>query len=156
MGVHPTCLLLRSNLPLWLALAFHELAPIVAILDLLRSQLYQWRAAWAVRTSLHGKWTTLGPRGVGGLKWSSTYRPKSPEKKKQRSGSSRCCRISSRRKGRQGWARTTNNSRGSPLADRPSIQRSGVVHVIQRREACTQPALGIPSRRPHLRAVAWH
>jgi len=33
--------IMRSNLPLWLALAFHELAPIVAILDLLRSQPYQ-------------------------------------------------------------------------------------------------------------------
>ena len=79
------------------------------------------------------------------------------EKKKQRSGSSRRYRISTRIKGvPEERGGTTNKSRGSPVVDRPTIQRCGAVHVIQRRGACTQLALGIPSRRSHLRAVAWH
>ena len=47
---------------------------------------------------------------------------------------------------------TTNRiaSRGSPHD--PTMR---TVLVIQRRGACTQPAHQIPSRRPHLRVVAW-
>ena len=47
-----------------------------------------------------------------------------PEKKKQRrSGSSRRCRISTRIKGvPEERGGTTNKYRGSPLADRPTIQ----------------------------------
>jgi len=55
----------------------------------------------------------------------------------------------------QWWASSRAQPIGSPLADRPTIQRCGAVLVIQRRGACTQPAHRIPSRRPHLRAVAW-
>ena len=55
----------------------------------------------------------------------------------------------------QWWASSRAQPIGSPLADRPTIQRCGAVLVIQRRGACTQPAHRIPSRRPHPRAVAW-
>lgn len=55
----------------------------------------------------------------------------------------------------QWWASSRAQPIGSPLADRPTIQRCGAVLVIQRRGACTQPAHLVPSRRPDLRAVAW-
>ena len=74
--------IMRSNLPLWLALAFHELSPAVAILVWLWSQPYQWRDAFAVRTWQHGHWTMLGPRGEGG--WTRERHISSPEKKNRR------------------------------------------------------------------------
>ena len=55
----------------------------------------------------------------------------------------------------QWWASSWAQPIGSPLADRPTIQRCGAVIVIQRRGACTRPAHLVPSRRPDLRAVAW-
>ena len=55
----------------------------------------------------------------------------------------------------QWWASSRAQPTGSPLADRPTIQRCGAVFVIQRPGAYTQPAHRIPSRRPHLRAVSW-
>ena len=55
----------------------------------------------------------------------------------------------------QWWASSQAQPIGSPLADRPTIQRCGAVLVIQRRGACTQPTHLVPSRRPDLRAVAW-
>ena len=55
----------------------------------------------------------------------------------------------------QWWASSRAQPIGSPLADRPTIQRCGAVLVIQGRGACTQPAHLIPSRRPDLRAVTW-
>ena len=55
----------------------------------------------------------------------------------------------------QWWASSRAQPIGSPLADRPMIQRCGVVLVIQWTRACTQPAHRIPSKSPHQRAVAW-
>jgi hypothetical protein len=57
---------LRSNLPLWLALVFDELAPKVPILVLLRSQPFQWRDAWALSAPSHQHWTIHRPGGTGG------------------------------------------------------------------------------------------
>ena len=56
----------------------------------------------------------------------------------------------------QWWASSRAQPIGSPLADRPTIQRCGAVLVIQWHGACTQPAHLVPSRRPDLRVVAWH
>ena len=55
----------------------------------------------------------------------------------------------------QWWASSRAQPTGSPLADRPTIQRCGALLVIEWPGACTQPAHRIPSRRPHPRAVAW-
>ena len=55
----------------------------------------------------------------------------------------------------QWWASSRAQPIGSPLADRPMIQRCIAVLVIQRRGACMQPAHLIPSRRPDLRAISW-
>ena len=76
---------LRSNLPLRPALAFDELAPIVPILVLLRSQPLQWRSAWAVRASSHWHWTIHRPRGIGG--WREA-RHIAGEKKQRKGGCS--------------------------------------------------------------------
>jgi len=103
---------MRSNLPLWQAFAFHELSPFVAILVRRTSQPYQWRGAFAGRTSLHGHWTMLGPRGAGG--WTRVRHIWSPEKKNR---CSRRWRRRSRRKGRQWWARTSCSVRGWRLEE---------------------------------------
>ena len=97
---------MRSNLPLWLALTFHELAPIVAILDLLQSQPYQWRATWQSGHRsmgsgpywVHEGWEAeveldISPKVTGEEEAEEWLLSSQKKKNQRRSGSSRRCRI---------------------------------------------------------------
>ena len=54
-------LLLALAIHLWLALAFHEFTPKVAIPVVPSNQPFQWRAAWTVRTKRHRHVTVPRP-----------------------------------------------------------------------------------------------
>ena len=163
---------LKSNLPLRLALAFDELAPKVAILVLLWSQTLQWRDAWAVRASLHRHWTIQRPCGAGG--WRGARHLIGEEEVEE------CllCRQkgrSSRRWGKQLGehellcASVCQVEKEGARASLPCGQsgcrtsiawialRNLIVAIqpIQRHGDNPQPAHGIPSRRPYLRAAVW-